>query len=194
MEGSAPSILLIDLQASRIYHGRTMADPGVLVGRTISLCHVIEKLGAGNHTNICTTHDIGEDNGQQFVAMEYLEGHTPKHRSSGKPRRLSEMLEIGRKSSDVLKRVHRRNKTGRSCLSDYPSFNLLDTGRGNTNFGQILSKRSGPLRYCDTVSFVSAENSGSYRAGLSAIGSSANASAPRLIFKNSLRAILTTVL
>jgi serine/threonine protein kinase len=59
-----------------------------------------------NHANICTIYDIGEFEGRPFIAMELLEGQTLKHRISGKPIEVSELLEIGIQVANGLDAAH----------------------------------------------------------------------------------------
>src|SRR5262250_3569096 len=53
-----------------------------------------------NHPNICTIHDIGEDSGKAFIAMEFLEGKTLKHTIAGKPMELEMVEELAIEITD----------------------------------------------------------------------------------------------
>src|SRR3979490_1150422 len=54
-----------------------------------------QAASALNHPNMGTIHEIGEHNGQPFIAMEFMEGTTLKHRISGKTLPVEQVLELG---------------------------------------------------------------------------------------------------
>jgi serine/threonine protein kinase len=59
-----------------------------------------------NHPNICTVHDIGEEDGRFFIVMEYMEGASLKEHIAGKPTPMDTLLTLGVKTADALDAAH----------------------------------------------------------------------------------------
>ena len=119
-----------------------------------------QSAAALSHPNICTIHEINEENGRSFIAMEYVKGHSLRAKIDKGPLEEQEALDIAIQLSEALDEAHKKGiihrdiKSANVMMTEKGQAKIMDFGLAKVKGGTLLTREGTTL---GTVAYMSPE-------------------------------------